>query len=425
MEQEIRRGWMEQLRLIAEADRRRLHVARGARSAQAWLKDLLNIDGHDATARVRLAAATTARSDSSTADSVDAAVELPVTAGALADGAIGVEHAKVISRCLNKLPDHARHRAGEVEELLVEHAFRECPRELAKLADRIRYSLDRDGAGRDEEEQHAARELHYTTTRDGMLAIKALLDRETGAKFVAAIQPFSGPRPETVDGVKDPRTVGQRNADGLAALLDLVLECDGMPRAGGQRPHLTVTIDYQALKQDLQASANNGSAPAGAAGMLDDTGQYLSPQSIRRIACDSEVLPLVLGGDSLPLDVGASQRTAPAHIRAALLARDGACAFPGCDHPPGTPQAHHITHWIDGGPTRVDNMVMLCAHHHRTVHRQDWHIAIRHGRPVFAPPRSIDPARTHRPGGKAQPAAHQRTLQRLIPEPRRPMEDTL
>ncbi|KAA5825234.1 DUF222 domain-containing protein, partial [Saccharopolyspora hirsuta] len=183
---------------------------------------------------------------------------------------------------------------------------------------------------------------------------------------------------------------------------------------------LTVTIDYNDLQQQVQAA--HTTAPGGA-GMLDGTGQYLSPQTIRRIACDCDVLPIVLGGDSLPLDVGASQRTAPAYLRAALLARDGACAFPGCDHPPGTPQAHHIQHWVDGGPTALHNMVMLCAHHHRTIHNQHWHITLHHGRPQFTPPKQVDPTRTPRPGGIAQPAAHQHALHRRISIPR-PPEDT-
>ncbi|MDA3627209.1 DUF222 domain-containing protein [Saccharopolyspora sp. WRP15-2] len=423
MEAWIRRARMEQLRLIAEADRRRVYAARGARSTQVWLKSLLNIDGPDATVRVRLATATTADA-TNTVDSDESGsagrVELPVVSEALAEGVIGVDHANVICRCLSRLPERARGRAGEVERLLVEHACRLCPRDLAKLADRIRYALDREGVVRDEEAQFEARELHYATARDGMLVIKARLDREAGAKFVAALQPLAAPRPEE-DGVKDPRTVGQRNADGFTALLDLALESDGMPRTGGQRPHLTVTINYEDLAATLQ---NNEITALGGAGTLEATGQVLSPQTIRRIACDSDVLPMVLGGDSLPLDVGMSQRTAPPHLRAALLARDGTCAFPGCDHPPGTPQAHHVRHWIDGGPTRVDNMVMLCAHHHRTIHTQHWNITLDRGRPVFTPPSSVDPDQTPQPGGKAAPVLHKHALEQLIPTPRTPLEDT-
>ncbi|MDA3650089.1 HNH endonuclease [Saccharopolyspora indica] len=407
LEREIRQTRMQQLRLIAEADRRRLHATQGARSTQAWLKCLLNIDGPEATARVRIATATA----DSAVDNTGAAgtdVHLPATARALTDGVIALPHAQVISRCLARLPEHARYRADEVERLLVEHACRQCPSELAKLADRVRYMLDRDGPVADERAQFESRELHYATARDGMLVIKARLDRETGAKFVTALQPLAAPRPET-DGTKDPRTAGQRNADGLSTLLDLVLDTDGMPRTGGQKPHLTVTIDYTDLKNQVHTAKD----AAGGAGQLEATGQHLSPDTIRRIACDCDVLPIVLGGDGLPLDVGTTQRTAPTHIRAALLARDGACAFPDCDHPPGTPQAHHVVHWADGGPTSVDNMIMLCPQHHRTTHNQHWRIEFHNGRPVFIPPATADPTRTPRPGGKAQPAAHRHALHHL------------
>ncbi|SFM55770.1 protein of unknown function [Saccharopolyspora antimicrobica] len=310
VERQIRQARMQQLRLIAEADRRRLHAARGVRSTQVWLKNLLNIDGQDATNRVRIATATTPAASTDADAAADTTgvdvVALPETGQALGEGVIGLEHARVISRCLTRLPEHARHRAGEVERLLVENACRQCPRDLAKLADRVRYMLDADGAVADEQAQFESRELHYATARDGMLVIKARLDRETGAKFVTALRPLAAPRPET-DGVKDPRTVGQRNADGLATLLDLVLDTDGMPRTGGQKPHLTVTIDYTDLKNQLPTTTNGEIiTPAGGAGMLEGTGQYLSPHTIRRIACDCEVLPMVLGSDSLPLDVGES-----------------------------------------------------------------------------------------------------------------------
>ncbi|MGW1678327.1 HNH endonuclease signature motif containing protein [Saccharopolyspora sp. NPDC002376] len=118
---------------------------------------------------------------------------------------------------------------------------------------------------------------------------------------------------------------------------------------------MAVTIDFDDLKRGILLGEE------GMPGTLATTEQSISAENVRRIACDCEVLPVMLGGDSLPLDVGASQRTTPPHIRAALLQRDGACAFPSCDRPLGTPQAHQIVHWVDGGPTDIGNMVMTCA----------------------------------------------------------------
>ncbi|KAA5834579.1 DUF222 domain-containing protein [Saccharopolyspora hirsuta] len=411
IERLVRAARMRQLQLIAEAEHRSLPAQQGVRSPQTWLRGLLNIDPADAKGRV-VVARDVEQQTSLCGEPLPA--DLPATAAAMSEGAIGVDHALVVSRCVRSMPEHARvHHTEEVDVLLADNARRMCPRDLAKLAERIKYLLDQDGAYRDEEAQHEARELHYATGRDGMLVVKARLDRETGARFVSAIQPLAAPRPE-VDGEKDPRSAGQRNADGLAAMLDIVLESDRMPRVGGQRPHLAVTIDFDDLKRGLLLGAE------GMPGTLAATEQSISAENVRRIACDCEVLPVVLGGDSLPLDVGASQRTAPPHIRAALLQRDGVCAFPGCDRPPGTPQAHHIVHWVDGGPTDIGNMVMTCAHHHRVVHGQGWEITLRDGRPVFTPPSSVDLARAPRPGGRALPAAHRDTLRDLIPAPRSP-----
>ena len=70
-------------------------------------------------------------------------------------------------------------------------------------------------------------------------------------------------------------------------------------------------------------------------------------------ACDCKVIPVVLGGDSEPLDVGRAMRTVPLGIRRALVARDGGCSFPGCGRPPGLCAAHHVRHWIDLGETKV------------------------------------------------------------------------
>ncbi|MEO7745197.1 MAG: HNH endonuclease signature motif containing protein [Actinomycetota bacterium] len=78
---------------------------------------------------------------------------------------------------------------------------------------------------------------------------------------------------------------------------------------------------------------------------------------------------------------------------AALTVRDAGCAFPGCDAPTSRCDAHHITHWADGGPTALANLVLLCRYHHQRVlhddqHQDRWSVRIDDdtGRPVFTPP---------------------------------------
>src|SRR5207244_4999931 len=90
---------------------------------------------------------------------------------------------------------------------------------------------------------------------------------------------------------------------------------------------------------------------------------------------------------SEPLDVGRASYTVPMPMRRALVARDRGCAFPICDRPAAWAEAHHVKHWIDGGETRLDNLVLLCGHHHRLVHHGGWTVAIgEDGLPTFTPP---------------------------------------
>ena len=113
------------------------------------------------------------------------------------------------------------------------------------------------------------------------------------------------------------------------------------------------------------------------------------PSAVRRLACDAAILPIVLGSDSQPLDVGTEQRYVTRYIRRALIKRDKGCVV--CKAPPWQCHAHHLIHWIDGGPTSITNLVLLCAGHHRAVHAGQWAITITGGivavtRPTWTTP---------------------------------------
>ena len=60
----------------------------------------------------------------------------------------------------------------------------------------------------------------------------------------------------------------------------------------------------------------------------------------------------------------------------------------------GWADAHHIWHWADGGPTNLNNLDLLCGHHHDLIHHTPWTVTITNGRPVFTPPPHTTP-RTH------------------------------
>ncbi|MFI5736370.1 DUF222 domain-containing protein [Kribbella sp. NPDC051587] len=139
----------------------------------------------------------------------------------------------------------------------------------------------------------------------------------------------------------------------------------------------------------------------GAIGSLGAVGEMvfggnLSASAVRLLACDAAILPIVLGGDSQPLDVGTEQRFVNRYIRRALNQRDKGCVV--CKAPPWMCHAHHLIHWADGGPTSLHNLALLCAVHHRAVHNDQWAVSITSTglvevtRPAWADPPLSDPA---------------------------------
>ncbi|MEJ2889942.1 DUF222 domain-containing protein [Actinomycetospora aeridis] len=162
---------------------------------------------------------------------------------------------------------------------------------------------------------------------------------------------------------------------------------------GPGRALLTVTIDHRWLCEAL-AEQNGGF------GTLD-SGYAVDAATVRRWACDAEIVPVVLGSKSEPLDVGRRQRTATDAIRRALHLRDGGCAFPGCDRTPRRCEAHHVREWYrHRGDTALENMVLLCRYHHQLLHHRHWTMEMIDGRPWFTPPWIVDTEQTPRPGGR-------------------------
>ncbi|MEV4902219.1 DUF222 domain-containing protein [Citricoccus sp. NPDC055426] len=219
----------------------------------------------------------------------------------------------------------------------------------------------------------------------------------------------------------DPRTRHQRQLDGLTSALMGALSLtdgNGLPDSGGGRPLVMVAIDYQTLADQWARGAageTTSSAPPvapdpphqphppGTAEMLPfDPGDFrseavftgpISPTTIRALACDADLLPVVLGGAGQVLDVGRSQRLFPARLRKAVTARDGGCTAPGCTMPAPWTEVHHVQWWTRGGPTSVDNGVLLCNRHHVAVHGGSWDITLEDGIPWFVPAPFIDPFR--------------------------------
>ena len=110
---------------------------------------------------------------------------------------------------------------------------------------------------------------------------------------------------------------------------------------------------------------------------MDD--ETLTVGTVRRLACDAQVIPVVLGTHGEILDQGMARRLFDrAQIRHLWL-RDRHCTFPGCTKPAAWTDAHHLVHWADDGPTDIDNAALLCRAHHSVVHTHRYGARITHG----------------------------------------------
>ncbi|HEX7745283.1 MAG TPA: DUF222 domain-containing protein, partial [Micromonosporaceae bacterium] len=307
---------------------------------------------------------------------------------ALASGRVAVEQARVIGDAVAALPaDAGAEVADRAAGLLLQWADRFDPSILRRLGQRVLSHVDPDSGHaaelaalqRAEERAHRRRHLTWSTGPDGQTRLTGLLDAETSGLLHAALDPLCAPH-----GIGDQRSPGQRRADALAEVCRLTLHTGQLPDNGGDRPQLLVTTQFDLLTGQLGA------------GTLD-TGLRLTPETVRRLACDAQILPAVLGAAGQVLDVGRQRRLITGPLRRALVLRDRGCAFPGCDRPVRWCDAHHITAWTDGGPTALHNSVLLCRHHHRVIHHGEWAVRLAaDGHPEFLPPAWIDPDRRPR-----------------------------
>lgn len=372
------------LDVVAEVDARRIATQEGFGSTARLLAGTLRLSAAEARTRAEHAAAVGARRGLT---GQILPPQLPATAAALAAGQIGVGQLRVITETLAALPASVPGPVREqVEADLARYGRDFAPRSLRVIAQRIVATLDPDGPEpRDDDPTPGTPvrgELWLRDRRDGRLGLEGWLDAEHGAMVRSLIEQLAAPRPAT-DGVPDPRSVPQRQADALIELCDRARAADDFPTSGGEPPHLTVTIDWEALRAGIGAATL-------------DHGLHISAATARRLACDCRVIPVVLGSDSEPLDIGRASRTVPRSIRRALVARDRCCRFPGCHRPPQLCDAHHVRHWVHGGETSVGNCCLLCPMHHQQVHLQGWDITIQGGRVEFRPPAIIDPDRRPR-----------------------------
>ncbi|RSM33162.1 HNH endonuclease, partial [Amycolatopsis balhimycina DSM 5908] len=363
--------------LVVEIERRGVLELFGYRSVPRLLEHLVDVPKSSAERIVKRARAINpgATLDGTPIPAVAAATGVVARSGRLSNPMIDV-----IVGVLRDVPPE--HREGAEQHLLT-FAEEAGHRQVAALGARILAHLDPDGTEPDDTEiTTPTRELSLRRKRTGMWEISGKLDDETGARASALLDSLAQRR-STGEG-PDLRSPQERYGDAFSDAVDLALNGPELPRQAGERAHVMVAVSLEDLKSGI------GTA------LLGDTGT-ISAAEARLHACDCKIIPVVLGGQSAPLDVGRLRRLVPTGIRHALYLRDRGCAFPGCHRPPRHCQGHHVRHWADGGPTELGNLVLMCAHHHRLVHRSGWEVRIAaDGLPEFLPPVFLDKQRKPR-----------------------------
>ncbi len=374
------------LRLIAEFDEREGYAAWGMRSCAHWLNWQCGIALGAAREKVRVARSLAA---------------LPAVDAAFERGELSYSKVRAMTRIATpeneaELLMIARHGTAMHMEKLVRGY-----RRVARIA-----------ASEHAHRQYQERYLSYYHDDDGSLVLQARLPPETGAvvvnalklaeealkeeeqaaagsasgqskkvsaemsaarngpeempvaKNVSAETPVAGHAPAQAREAEAVRAPGARRADALGLLAETCLTQGIASLCAAERHQLIVHVDVASLGGDGEPRC------CGVA-----QGPALAPETARRLGCDANLVRLLENSEGEPLSVGRKTRVVPAALKRALQSRDGGCRFPGCSAERFT-DAHHLHHWADGGETRLDNLVLLCRHHHRLVHEGGYAVRV-------------------------------------------------
>lgn len=357
---------------IAVVDKANIAAEKGMTGTAAWLAGHSRADSAAANRDVKLA---TALDDG-----------LDVTQAALAKGDLSTDHARVIAKVAAQLPESVTPaERAQIETELVAKARILEPAKLGKVARRALEVVNRPPAEVDAHEDAMLRReeeaaldrtrLTMVDNRDGTVTGHFTVPTLAGHILRKVVQQIASPRRFALRAAEAARADGARSADEVAsaaweafrsedltwaqkyglAFVELLEHLPTERLSGKVAATVLVTLDHDKLR-----------AQVGAAHL--DTGHDLSATEVRRLACNAGIVPVVLGGQGQPLDLGRTERFFTEAQRVALATRYDTCAAEGCDRPFDWTEGHHEDAWSRGGRTDLDRAVPLCGFHHRRVH---------------------------------------------------------
>jgi Domain of unknown function (DUF222)/HNH endonuclease len=362
--------------LVAQLDQRGLAGRLVMPSTSALLQGVLRLSPSEAKQRVAAGRACGPR-----AALTGAVLEpvLPLLAAAQAHGSVSAEHTRVILATADQFPAAvAVQDRALAERQLVEAAGTLRPREVGVLGQRILAYLYPDGALAADAEQQRHRAFGLHPNPDGSYTATGRLTPACGAQLLACLTPRSAPLPSD-DAGPDPRNHGQRMHDALHDLAGIAVRRTELTDSGAPaQVIIALTADQFTSRQGLAETS---------------FGHPLSVDQALKLADEAAIHLLTRDATGAILNHGRTKRIATRAQTLALTARDKGCTFPGCDRPPEHCQRHHITAWADGGTTDLDNLTLVCGHHHREFAQAGWSCQLSDGLPAWIPPAWIDPTR--------------------------------
>jgi len=284
--------------------------------------------------------------------------DLSETVLAMAEGKIGFGHMVVMARTANALAASPTARVFDEKRLLAK-ALESSVGKFHHICRHLRHAADPKGYAATEADLVENRSLRIGTDEDsGAVFLSGVFDPQSGAVIRTVLEPLA-----RRSGTHDKRPYERRMADALVDVAWHHLDNGLVPQNAGQRTHLQVTTSLETLK-----------ALDGAPAAELELSLPISAKAVERLACDCSITRILLGSDSMVIDVGRAKRTISAPQRKALNARDQHCVWPGCDRPASWTSGHHLKHWIHGGTGDLPNLALLCYRHHWNVHEGGWQL---------------------------------------------------
>jgi hypothetical protein len=283
----------------------------------------------------------------------------------MADGLVSSAQALVVVQVLDDLPgslDPELLAQAENEMVTLCAEFRPC--ELRRLGRHLLEVVapeiaEAEEAKRLEDEEQRAREKTSLRTRiigEGLARTTIVHPVPDRDRLMTYLDAYTSPRKhlDAISGEEDRIPHHRLLGQAFGALLEH-LDPNMLPAHGGDATTVMVTIDLDSLRSELGTGTIIGGEP-------------LSATAIRRLACDADIIPVVLGGNGEILDLGRTRRLFNPAQRKALRLRDQQCRAEGCTIPAAWCEAHHLKPWSEGGNTDLDDGILACNFHHHRLH---------------------------------------------------------